>query len=89
MFVIQRVRRDEDGHIVEVEGFARTASGDVASQSFGCPISELVSRIKCGDPVLTLRGGQVKTRRVSPDLETIEDLPTTPRGARLSDLPSF
>lgn len=89
MFVIERIRRNEAGHVVEVEGFARTINGDFGSQSFGCTVSDLVSRIKCGDPVTTAKGALVKVRRVANDFDTIEDLPDTKPGARLIDLPTF
>lgn len=89
MFVIQRVRRDEGGYIVAVEGFARTSLGELESQAFGCPVGELVSRIKCGDSVVTIQGGLIKSRRISAAFETIEDLPDTKPGARSIDLPTF
>jgi hypothetical protein len=89
MFVIQRVRRNDAGHIVEVEGFARSGDDRVESQSYSCSVAELVSRINCGDRVVTVRGAEVKPRRVAHDLETVEDLPDSKPGARLTDLPTY
>jgi hypothetical protein len=43
MFLIQRVKRDNAGHVIEVEAFARDPVGNVESQSYGCTVAELIS----------------------------------------------
>jgi hypothetical protein len=89
MFMVQRVHRDSAGRIVEVEGFARSASGRLESETLVYPVAELVNRMRCGDPVFTCRGAPVTTHRITHDFETIVDTPGTEPGSRLDDLATY
>ena len=58
MFLIERVRRDTAGHVVEVEGYSRGTSG-YSSHSFVHPVDSIVSRLKGGEPINLVVGGRV------------------------------